>query len=148
AWAYYTGGTERAAPLGLARYIKELAPETHERAYDAALAVRCWRDVDPTVPPERTDLQLQARAQYDKAMLRGLAVVVRQRFQELTCTSGEAKEARWAFLKVLVPLMDRGARELDAAKADVLSAQVAKASADEVDVPAAVAALDALFDCP
>ncbi len=148
AWAYYTGGTARAAPIGLARYVKELAPETHERAHDATLAVRCWRDLDRAVPAANTSLQLQARAQLDTATLRGVAVIVRQRFQELTCTSGEVKQARWAFLQVLVPLMDRAARELDATRADVLKAQMEKASPDEVDVSAAVAALDVLFDCP
>jgi hypothetical protein len=147
-WAYYTGGTTRAAPIGLARYVKELAPETHERAYDATLAVRCWRDLDKAVPAANTTLQRQARAQLDTATLRGVAVIVRQRFQELTCTSGDVKQARWAFLKVMVPLMDRAARERDTTQADVLKAQVEKASPDEVDVPAAVAALDVLFDCP
>jgi hypothetical protein len=148
AWAYYTGGTGRGAPMGLSRYVRELAPETHERIYDATLAVRCWRDLDTAVPAANTSLQLQARAQLDTALLRGVAVMVRQRFQELTCTSGEVQQARWAFLQVMVPLMDRAARELDATRADVLKAQVEKAGPEQVDVPAAVAALDMLFDCP
>jgi hypothetical protein len=148
AWAYYTGGTVREAPIGLARYVKELAPETHQQAYDATLAVRCWRDLDKAVPAANTALQLRARTQLDTATLRGMAVIVRQRFQELACTSGEVKQARWAFLQVVVPLMDRAVRERDPAGANVLKAQVEKASPDEVDVPTAVATLDALFDCP
>jgi hypothetical protein len=147
-WAYYSGGTPRAEPVGLGRYVKELAPETHERAYDATLAVRCWRDLDRATPAAQLELRDQARAQLDKAALRGMAVIVRQRFQELSCTSGETKEARWAFLKVLVPLLDREARARDVAQANVLKSQMEKAVPDEVDVLAAVTALDALFSCP
>ncbi|HEX8824721.1 MAG TPA: hypothetical protein VF794_32675 [Archangium sp.] len=148
AWAYYTGGTPREAPAGLARYVKELAPETHERVYDATLAVRCWRDLDRATPATRLELRDLARTQLDKAMLRGVVVIMRQRFQELSCTSGEAKETRWAFLKVLVPLLDREARTRDVAQANVLKDQMEKAGPDEVDVLAAVTALDALFSCP
>lgn len=149
AWAYYTGGTERATPLGLARYMRALGPETHERAYDAVLAVRCWRNLDnETGSASNLGLRDQARAQLDRALLRGMALIVRQRFSELTCTSGEARAARMAFLQVLVPLLDRAARERGMAQAEVLMAQVQRASADEVDVPAALAALDALSSCP
>lgn len=148
AWAYYTGGTPRAEPQGLARYMSELAPETHERAYDATLAVRCWRDLDRTTPANDLELRDRARTQLDKAMLRGMAVIVRQRFQELTCTAGEAKEARWAFLQVLVPLMEREARVRGPAEADILMVQVKKEDPEEVDVSAAVEALDRLFPCP
>lgn len=148
AWAYYTGGTPRGEAVGLARYVRELAPETHERAYDATLAVRCWRDLDRANPATQLELRDRARSQLDAALLRGMAVIVRQRFQELSCTSGEAREARWAFLKVLVPLMEREARLRDEARADTLEREVQRAYLEEVDVPAAVAALDALFACP
>jgi hypothetical protein len=148
AWAYYTAGTARGEPGGLARYIQELAPETHERAYDATLAVRCWRDLDRATPATQLQLRNQALAQLDKAMMRGISVIARQRFLELACTSGEAKEARWAFLKVLVPLMERELRARDGAQADALLAQVEKAGSEQVDVQAAVATLDALFSCP
>ncbi|WP_375770014.1 hypothetical protein NR798_03755 [Archangium gephyra] len=148
AWAYYTGGTPRTEPVGLARYVRELAPATHERAYDATLAVRCWRDLDRATPANDLELRDRARAQLDHAMQRGMAIIVRQRFQELTCTSGEAKAARWAFLKVLVPLLEREARARNPAEADVLKAQVEKLDPEAVDASAAITALDRLFPCP
>ncbi|MFP2911303.1 hypothetical protein ACLESD_41025 [Pyxidicoccus sp. 3LFB2] len=150
AWAYYTGGTARGQqPLGLARYVRQLGPETHERAYDAALAVRCWRNLDnETGPAANTELQQRALRQYDVALLRGTALILRQRLTELTCGNTEGTQARMAFINTMGPFFDRAAREINAAQADVLKAQVAKTNAEDVDVNAAVAALDALFPCP
>ncbi len=149
AWAYYTGGTPRAEPRGLAAYVKALGPETHERAYDAALAVRCWRNLDnESGAASNTELQQRALRQYDRALLRGVALILRQRLTELTCGNEEGTQARLAFINTLGPFLDRAARELDAARADVLKAQVEKTNAEAVDVDAAVAALDALFPCP
>jgi len=149
AWAYYTGGTAREAPLGLARYVRQLGPQTHERAYDAALAVRCWRNLDnETGAATNTQLQQRALRQYDVALLRGTALILRQRLTELTCGNEEGTRARMAFINTLGPFFDRAAREINAAQADVLKAQVEKTNAEAVDVNAAVAALDALFPCP
>ena len=149
AWAYYTGGTARAEPKGLAAYVKALGPETHERAYDAALAVRCWRNLDNESGAARnTALQQRALSQYDVALLRGTALILRQRLTELTCGNEEGTQARMAFINTLGPFFDRAARGINAAQADVLKAQVSKTNAEDVDVNAAVAALDALFPCP
>jgi hypothetical protein len=49
------------------------------------------------------------------------------------------RAARQAFLDVILPLLDRAARERDPALAD----QLASGSPDD-----AIAAIDALFDCP
>ena len=57
-------------------------------------------------------------------------------------------EARWAFLKTLLPLLDRAARERDTGKADALAAEAAKTDATSVNAAAAIAALDGLFPCP
>jgi hypothetical protein len=149
AWAYYTGGTPRAEPKGLAAYVKALGPETHERAYDAALAVRCWRNLDNEGgAASNTELQQRALRQYDVALLRGTALILRQRLTELTCGTDEGNLARLAFINTLGPFFDRAAREINAAQADVLKAQVEKTNAEDVDVDAAVAALDSLFPCP
>jgi hypothetical protein len=149
AWAYYSGGTERAAPAGLSRYVKALSEETHQRAYDATLAVRCWRNLDQETGTA-TDVALRdrARAQLDRATLRGVALIARQRFTELLCSKDEVLAARWAFLQTLVPLLDRAARELDAVEADALKAQISAAGPQLVDVPAALRSLDTLFPCP
>ncbi|MDP2270352.1 MAG: hypothetical protein Q8K32_06430 [Archangium sp.] len=148
-WAYYTGGTTRDAPLGLAKMIRALGPETHDRAYDATLAVRCWRNLDneTTLAADLSRRDL-AFAQLDRALLRGVALVLRQRVSELSCTTGEVRDARFAFFKTLAPLLDRAARERNVASADVLVREAAEASAAEVDVTAVTSALDALFPCP
>ena len=148
-WAYYAGGTTRDAPLGLAKRVRALGRETHDRAYDATLAVRCWRNLDneTTVATDlaRRDL---AFAQLDQALLRGVALVLRQQVAELSCTTGEVRDARFAFFKTLAPWFDRAARERSVANADLVAREAGKASAAEVDVSAVTAALDALFPCP
>ncbi|HVG62970.1 MAG TPA: hypothetical protein VNA24_30680 [Hyalangium sp.] len=149
AWAYYTGGTERCAPKGLAAYVQALAPQTHERAYDATLAVRCWRNLDnETGAATNTALRDQALAQLDRAELRGVAIILRERFTQLQQGSADEQQARLTFIQTLAPFLDREARVRNAAQADVLKAQAAKASAAEVDVAAATSALNSLFSCP
>lgn len=149
AWAYYTGGTPRDLPIGLARYVDGQGPETHDRGYDGTLAVRCWRNLDNEIG-EAMDLALrdQAREQLDVAMLRGVALILRQRFAELDCTTGDVRDARFAFIQVIAPLLDRAARERDPALADALLAEATATGPDAVDVPAALAAIDAIFPCP
>jgi hypothetical protein len=149
AWAYYSGGTPRALPLGLAKAVQALAPETHERAYDATLAVRCWRNLDHEAGVA-TDLARRDRAlaQLDRALVRGVAVLLRQRVAELPCSSGQTREARLAWVQVVAPLLDRALRERDAARADLVSAELGRAAAQDVDAAAVTAALDAVFPCP
>lgn len=149
AWAYYSGGTPRESPFGLARYIQALGAETHARAYDGLLAVRCWRNLDnETGSAANLGLRDRALEQVDRAMLRGVALVARARLSELSCSKGDALQARWTFVKTLVPFLDRAARERDAAKAEALSAAISGAEPEQVDAITAIAALDALFPCP
>jgi hypothetical protein len=146
-WAYYSGGTPRETPIGLAFDIDCYAPETHDRAYDGVLAVRCWRDLDSG--EIATDLELRdlAIGQLDFALLRGMSILARQRFLELECSTGDYQQAALEELRVLMPLLDRETRERDAATADLLAAEVAK-DADAIDVDAVVAAIDAVYPCP
>jgi hypothetical protein len=147
--AYYTESKARDNPVGLAAYFYRLSPATHDRVYDGLLAVRCWRNVDNEKgTASNLDLYQRAFDQVDRAMLRGFAIVIRKRFTELDCTVGDEREARLAFIQTLAPWFDRAARAIDPAKADVLAKQAAAATPDQVDVGAAVAALDALFPCP
>ncbi len=149
AWAYYTGGTARCEPSGLAAYVRDVAPKTHERAYDAALAVRCWRNLDNETG-EATNLELRDRAlaQYDRAQLRGVALILRQRFTQLSEGTAEEKQARMAFIHTLGPFLDREARARNTTHAATLQAQVAQVDPAQVDISAATTALDALFPCP
>lgn len=149
AWAYATGGAPRDQTLGLSKYAGALGPETQQRIYDGTLAVRCWRNLDnETGTAMDLTMRDRARGQLDRALLRGIAIVLRQRVAELACTTGTVRDARWAFVQVLAPLIDRPARERDATRADALKAELSKAGPGEVDVPAALAALDGLFPCP
>jgi hypothetical protein len=146
-WAYYSGGTPRDMPIGLARDIDCYGPETHDRAYDGVLAVRCWRDLDPD--EIATDLELRdlAIAQLDFALLRGMGILIRQRFEELECSSGDYRAAALEELRILVPLFDRETRERDPVVADLLADEVAK-DADAIDVDAVTAAIDEVYPCP
>jgi hypothetical protein len=147
AWAYYTGGAPRETPAGLARDVDALAPATHDRAFDGVLAVRCWRDLDPGEIAADLPLRDLAIGQLDNALLRGVAILVRQRFLELGCSSGDYREAALEELRVLVPLLDRETRERDGTVADLLAATVLEA-ADGIDVEAAVMAIDEVYPCP
>ena len=42
--------------MGLSADIDALAPATHDRIFDAVLAMRCWRDLDPATPATNTAL--------------------------------------------------------------------------------------------
>ncbi len=150
AWAYYSGGAPRAQPVGLARAVAEVSPGTHDRAYDATLAVRCWRDLDFNDGGVATNLALRDRArnQLDVAALRGVGRVLRQRAAELGCATGDVQEARYSFVSVLLPLLDRAALAKDPSIAAVF-ADAALASAPQgLDAGAVVDALDRLFPCP
>ena len=146
-WAYYSGGTTRQQPIGLAADIAEWASQTHDRAYDGVLAVRCWRDLDQDIPAGDVALRDRAIGQLDGALVRGMSILVRQRFLELECATGDYQEAALEALRILVPLLDRETRARDAAAADMLMAEVAKA-ADAVDVNSVVQAIDATYPCP
>jgi hypothetical protein len=148
ALAYYNAFTPRDELHGLASYIQALGPETHQRAFDGFLAERCWRDLDQALPATNTALYTRASNQIDRAELRGLALVARQRFGSLPCTTGEDQKAAHEFLKILVGFLDRDARSRNATQADVLETQVEKGDPAAIDVKAATDALDALYPCP
>jgi hypothetical protein len=148
ALAYYNAFTPRDELHGLASYIQPLGPETHQRAFDGFLAERCWRDLDQALPATNTALYTRASNQIDRAELRGLALIARQRFGLMPCLSGEERLAAHEFLKILIGFLDRDARARNAGHADILEAQVERPDAAAVDVPAAQAALDALYPCP
>ncbi len=140
---YYAGTQSRSPSFGFGRYVQERSPQAHEAAWDAVLAVRCWRDLDnPDDVAMDTALQDKALGQLDRALDRGLAVIVRQRLQTLPCNTA------WETLQILGPVIDRAATDKDAAQAKILRDQLASATSAEVDVAAATAALDALFPCP
>lgn len=150
AWAYYTGGEPREGGLGLSSYVRVLDEETHDRVWDGLLAVRCWKNLDHETGVS-VDLALRDRAiaQMDRALLAGVARIVRARFDVLAAaTTDEARRPAWAFLQILGGVLDREATARDPAAAAVLRAELARADPAAVDVAAARSALDALFPCP
>jgi hypothetical protein len=142
-WAKYSGGIAREAAthVGLARYVRALSPETHERIYDGLLAVRCWRDLDnPTGVASNTALQIKARDQLERALLRGIALVVMQRAEA-------ASECRTASetVRILGGFLVREAKTRDLAKGDRLQSAIAAGPINVADVRAL---LGDLFPCP
>jgi hypothetical protein len=149
-FAYYTGGDAREAGKGMARYVRALDVETHDRIWDGILAVRCWRDLDnPT--GVATDLAMRDRAvgQMDRAALRGVALIVRDWTLALAAeTDADDREVRWAKLRILGPVLDRDATLRDAGQAAILRAELAEIDPDDADTAAIGAALSALYPCP
>ncbi len=140
-YAYYTGG-EPDTGLGLSRYVHARSEQAHAFIWNGVLAVRCWRDLDnPAGVAMDLDLREKARAQLDRGLLRGVAVIVRQRALSLPC------DAAWETVSILGKVLDREATARDPDSAQVMQGELAKGK-DAIDVAKFVAALDAVFPCP
>ena len=147
-YAYYTGGEEARCGIGLSRYVNAVHPWAHDRAWDGLLALRCWRDLDSA--EVATDLARRdlAREQIDRALLHGLSALLRDRIERLAATRFEEQTYHHAFVATFAPALDRAMRDADAAAADALAAEAARTDPATVDTAAAIAAIDAVFDCP
>ena len=143
ATAYFAGKQSREDPLGFGRYVKARSPQAYDRGWDALLAARCWRDLDSALPATDTTMWHNVLSQLDHAILRGFALIVRDRLQNVTSCPLAFESVR-----ILGPVLDRAAREKDPTKAATLLAEVSKTDASQVNVATATTALDALFDCP
>jgi hypothetical protein len=143
-WAKYTGGEPRENPIAFAKYVQTRSQEAHDRIWDAILAVRCWRDLDNPTGPPAMDPVMQARAvaQLDRALIRGLAVIVRQRVQVKSC------EVAWESVEILGGVLGREAEARDPVQAAIFNEEIAKGDAKLVDGAKLTAAIDALFPCP
>lgn len=155
-WAYYGGGEDRSGGLGLARLIRAQDLATHDRVLDGILAVRCWRDLDPAVPATDLDLRERARAQLDRALQRGVALLFVQHLEALSATSGADRVAdqlahfAWLVALARVTGFQRMVRAADPLLADDLAAQLAapSATAAGVDTLDLVLRLERAFPCP
>jgi hypothetical protein len=146
-YAYYTGGADARGGLGLARYVMEVDPYAHDRAWDGLLAQRCWRDLDDGEVAMDLELRDRARSQTDRAVLHGVASIVIDRLQKLADASGDEAAYQHAFVQVLGGVLDREARERDADAADALATELEQ-DVETIDTDAAIAAIEAVFDCP
>jgi hypothetical protein len=147
-WAYYTGGEPARCGIGLSRYVAETDPYAHDRAWDGVLAVRCWRDIDPEVPATDLALRDQARAQYDRAVLHGVAQIVKRRLGDAAASSGDEQSFHWGSATVLGRALDREMTERSTTDAMALREELGSSSAAEADIDRAIGAIDAVFDCP
>lgn len=147
-YAYYTGGEEARGGLGLAQAVSAVDPLAHDRAWDGLLAVRCWRDLDGGDVAVDVALRDRARAQYDRAVIDGVAALVRDRLVRVCSSTGAELLYHLAFAQTLGAMLDREARLRSPEQADALREELTRASSSSVDVPRAVAAIDALFECP
>lgn len=148
AFAKYSGGALPRGGVGLGAYVQAADPLAHDRAWDAVLAVRCWRDLDSADTATNLMLRDRAYAQLDRAMLDGTAAVVRARALRMLATTGSDRDAHWAFVRILADFLERAVRATDTGIADGLAAEVAKTDAATVDVGVLTRALDAVFVCP
>lgn len=149
AYAYYTGDEARGSGKGLARYVRAQSANTHDRIWDGILAVRCWRDLDhPTATATDTALRDRAILQMDRALLRGVALLVRERANRMATGSCASADADWAFLQVLGPVLVREATVRNPTFAKTLEGELAKNRHEDVNAMTLVSTLDALFDCP
>lgn len=149
ACAYYSGGEPARLGIGLARYGRLLDPLAHDRAWDALLGVRCWRNLD-NESGIATDLAMRdrVREQYGRAVLDVVGAIVRDRVVRFAAATGTERDAHWAFVRTIGPWLDRVAVERDATAAATLRAEVARMDVTMVDVPALLDALGAIFVCP
>ncbi|HMY57493.1 MAG TPA: hypothetical protein PKL17_19630 [Pseudomonadota bacterium] len=148
AWGYLTGGTDRGSPIGIGQYIQSLDGETYDRAFDGVLAGRCWRDIDKAFPSTCSLFYQRTTSQLDKALTRGMALILRDRIGKIPTLTGEAQEAALNFVNIIGGLMDRAARAIDPAKADQLKTSTQATTAAGVNVTQAQSILDTLFACP
>lgn len=147
-FAYYTGGDDRGGGKGLAAYVKSVSSQTHDRIFDGILAVRCWRDLDNATTATNLALRDKARAQLDRALHRGLALVTRARIKAAGSSCGKPREALWASIQILGGALDREATARDAAAAIAIRAELAKSSADTADLVVLDQKLQTVFPCP
>lgn len=146
-WGYLSG-TERSKPIGLAQYFQQLDQETYDRAFDAVLAARCWRDLDKDLPSTCSLFYQRAANQADKAFTRGMALILRDRMTKIPTLTGEAQEAAIVFVNIIGGLLDRAARAVDPAKADQLKSSTQATTAAGVNVGQSQSIIDSLFGCP
>jgi hypothetical protein len=175
---YYAGtaGRDDATQYGLSRALLALGDSgraAHDRIWDGLLAVRCWRDLDggradggAIAPATNEMLREQARTQLDRALTRGMMMIVQARLRAFAGTEGDPmradeRRAHGAWIGVVGPLFANGierwsrgwwASQRASAPMGVVSRVIAELRAGELITTAqagrAAADLEALFPCP
>lgn len=141
-YAYYTGDYAKDdGGIGLSGYFIREVPEAHDAVWDGLIGVRCWREVDSEDTATNIELRDKAIAQLDKALLYGVSRLVSARVSMV-----EADDAAgWEWLKIMGPVLERSATEIDATKAQVLSEAFSADDASSLDKDAVTAAIEELY---
>ena len=132
---------------GLASYIRAIEPGTHAAIFNALLGLRCWRDLDNAETAMNEPMHQQALAQLDRGLNRALTVLLIDRLNHFSGSQGSERVAAWSFLKVLGPVLNRAANEINAETASQL-AETWSSDGSEVDPMAVILDLNSLFPCP
>lgn len=156
AWAYYSGGFDRAGGIGLAAEVLRLDPAAHTAIWDGFSAFSCLRELAPAdEDPSISDLEMadqgllcSAQVQLDTALSDGLAAVLAEAMAAQAQLADDDAEANWAFVSVLAEALNYEAGLRDSAAAQTLMSAAAASSPSPAEVEAAIAALDSLFTCP
>jgi hypothetical protein len=147
-YAYYAGGEPARSGIGLAGRVSALDPEAHDRAWDGVLAVRCWRDLDSEMIATDLEMRDRARTQYDRAVLDGVAAIVRASLVQ-TCTLMDSqRDYHFARASALSRTLLRHVGEIAPATVAALSDVSEASGPGGLDIAAAVATIDQVFTCP
>lgn len=155
AWAYYTGGFDRAGGIGLAADIQGVSADAHAAIWDGFSAFRCIRDVYPADDtPSVADLDMDgqallcsAQSQLTTALDFGLAQLVRSRLEALRDLEDADAVAAWAGLEILGPVLDRAGNDRDAASYGPLQSFWSGGLPAVEAIDTAIESLDAVFSC-
>ncbi len=155
-WAYYNGGTEQGAGIGVSANLREIDPAIDDAIFNGMLAIRCWRDLFPADgDPAFEDLGdageamfYEAHEQLDNASWYGWARLVRAHLERQPAVCDSEADANWAFIQVAGPVLDPEAAVRDEAAAATLTSLWANDAPSVDDLTGGIAALDAAFGCP
>ncbi len=147
-YAYYTGGQPESGGIGLAGYFREHVPTAHELTWDGLIAMRCWRSVDDAETAMNIELRDRALEVLDEGLLYGMSRLVTWRLGELEDSMGVEREADWAFLQILGPVLDRAAQQRDADQAAELMMAWEADSPDNIDPAMVSQTITELFPEP
>jgi hypothetical protein len=143
ATGYYGGVQTRENPIGFGKYVKARSQQAHDRVWDGLLAGRCWRDLDQALPNADDAMRQRAMDQTDRATMRGLSLIVRERLENAkTCG------AAWETGRILGRVLLREANVRDPGSAAKLQAELDRDGPESLDVESATGSLDTIFPCP
>jgi hypothetical protein len=128
AYGYFDGA---GLGIGLGGAMAEADLQAYARAARGALAISCFRELDPAVPAQNGALRDRARAQLDRAVLEGVIAVLLARIDAVAAAEGDAARFHWGFVTAFLGAVQsqtfraEGAREpIDAARAAASPAEV------------------------